>query len=138
MNAALKWKLITGFLLVFIAGALMGGFIGATHPRHFFFGRMHSHGLTERIRERLKYELELTPDQVAKLSPIIDQTADKLESIRIETAKRVRATLEESHRQIAPQLTPEQRLKLEKMEHSHRKRMWHHGFEPPEREAPSP
>ncbi len=138
MSAALKWKLIAGFLLVFLTGGLTGGFIGATHGRHFFFGPPHSHGLPDRMRERLRRELELTPDQVARISPIIDQTSSKLEAIRIETAKRVRATMEESHRQIAPELTPEQRTKLEQIERSHRKRMHHHGFAPPEDGEPPP
>ena len=131
MNTALKWKLIAGFLLVFVAGGLTGGFIGAKHARHLFLGPPHSHGLPDRMRERLQRQLDLTPDQAAKIAPIIDQTSSKLEAIRVETARRVRATLEESHRQIAPELTPEQREKLEKMELSHKKRMHHRGFLPP-------
>jgi gas vesicle protein len=138
VSNALKWKLIAGFLLVFVAGGLTGGFIGAHHARHFFLGPPHSHGLPERMREHLRRQLELTPDQVSKISPIIDQTSSKLEAIRIETAQRVGATLEESHRQIAPQLTPEQREKLEKMEQMHKKRMRHHGFPAPEQGEPPP
>jgi gas vesicle protein len=138
MNAALKWKLIAGFSLVFVAGGLTGGFVGATHARHFFLGPPHSHGLPDRLRERLQRQLELTPDQIGKISPIIDQTASKLESIRFETAQRVRATLEESHRQIAPELTPDQRVKLEEIELSHKKRMLHHGFPLPEQSEPRP
>lgn len=138
MSAALKWKLIAGFLLVFIAGGLTGGFIGAHHARHLFFGPPHFHRLPDRMREHLRRQLDLTPDQVAKLSPIIDQTANKLEVIRIESARRVRATLEESHRQIAPELTPEQREKLEKIERSHKEGMRHHGFIPPEGGEPRP
>ena len=122
MNPVLKWKLIAGFLLVFIAGGLTGGFIGATHARHLFRA-FHSHGLPDRIRDRLERQLDLTPEQSAKITPIIDDTAKKLEEIRTESARRVRATLEESHRQIAPQLTPEQRKKLEEVERKHRKRM---------------
>ena len=132
MNAALKWKLIAGFLLVFVAGGLTGGFIGAKHARHFFLGPPDSHRLPERMREHLRRQLELTPDQLSRISPIIDQASSKLEAIRVESAQRVRATLEESHRQIAPELTPEQRVKLEKIERSHKKRMRHHGFLPPE------
>jgi gas vesicle protein len=132
MSAALKWKLIAGFLLVFVAGGLTGGFVGAKHARHFFLGPPHSHRLPERMREHLQRQLELTPDQAAKISPIIDQAASKLQTIRIETAQRVRATLDESHRQMAPELTPEQREKLKKIERSHKKRQRHRGFPPPE------
>ena len=136
MSEALKWKLIAGFLLVFIAGGVTGGFIGATHARHFFLGSPHSHRLPDRMREHLRRQLDLTPDQMAKISPIVDQTSSKLEAIRVETAKRVRVTLDESHRQIAPELTPEQRTKLEKMERLHKNRMRHRGFAPPEAAEP--
>ena len=138
MSTALKWKLIAGFLLVFVAGGLTGGFIAAKHARHLFLGPPHSHGLPDRMREHLRRQLDLTPDQVAKISPIIDQASSKLETIRIETAQRVRATLEESHRQIAPELTPEQREKLEKMEQMHKKRMRHRGFPAADQGEPPP
>ena len=137
MNSALKWKLIAGFLFVFVAGGLTGGFVVATHARHFFLGPPHSHGLPDRMRERLQRQLGLTPEQIGKISPIIDQTASKLEAIRIETAQRVRATLEESHRQIAPELTPEQRVKPEEIERSHKARMRQHGF-PLSEQGPQP
>ncbi len=131
MSSALKWKLIAGFLFVFAAGGLTGVFVGI-HACHHFLGRPYSHGLPDRMREHLKRELELTPEQLSKISPLIDATSSKLEAIRSETAQRVRETLEESHRQIAPELTPEQREKLKKIELSHRKRMRHRGFLPPE------
>ena len=39
-NGGLKWKLIAGFVLVFIAGAMTGVFCAAFYAHHFF-GEMH-------------------------------------------------------------------------------------------------
>jgi Spy/CpxP family protein refolding chaperone len=124
MNGGLKWKLAVGFLLVFIAGATTGAFFGATHARHVFF-EAHRGILGERMRERLRVELNLTPDQVSKISPIVDKTAAQLEQTRRETGRRVHELFSESHRQIAEFLTPEQRAKLQQMEARHRRFMEH-------------
>jgi len=126
MNTALKWKLIAGFLLVFIAGGVTGAFVAAVTTRHFLFAASHHGMAAERMRARRKTELNLTPEQLAKISPIIDKTAAELEDIRKDTARRVHQTFSEAHQQIAADLTPEQREKLEQMRARHHR--WMHRF----------
>ena len=133
MNRALKWKLIAGFLLVFLAGGMTGAFLGSSHERHFFFKFHHRGDISERMRERLRRELDLTPEQVAKISPIVDRAAAQLQQMRRDTGQRVREILHETHRQIAPTLTDEQRQKLQRMKERHRRRhqhRWSHGLTP--------
>lgn len=125
MNRALQWKLIVGFLLVFIAGATTGGFFGASHARHLFFGPPHQGVIAERMRERLRSQLHLTPEQLANISPIIDKTAAQLEETRHETGRRVRELFTASHQEMAPHLTAEQRTKLQEMEQRHSRWMEH-------------
>lgn len=121
MNEALKWKLITGFVLVFLAGAMTGAFFGAHHLRHsFFFEGSHRGMMSERMRERLRKELNLTPEQVAKITPISDKAAAQLEKIRRETGHRVHDTFVEAHREMSTALTEEQRAKLQRIEMRHR------------------
>jgi Spy/CpxP family protein refolding chaperone len=129
MNQALKWKLAFAFLLVFIAGVTTGCLFGALHlKKRHFIGPPHSGDVAGRMREHFRKALDLTAEQETKITPIIDATSTKLEAIRIETAERVRAVMEESKRELAPQLSPEQQKKLEKLETHHRKIMIHHGF----------
>jgi Spy/CpxP family protein refolding chaperone len=118
MNPALKWKLIVGFVLVFLAGGMTGAFFGASHARHLFFGPP-SKIMSERMRNRLRWQLHLTDEQVAKISPIIDKTAVQLQEIRRSTGLRVHETIAEAHREMAADLTPEQRVKLQEMEARH-------------------
>src|SRR5438132_1590315 len=49
MNSALKWKLIAGFLLVFLAGGATGVFVSAATAHRFLFGP-HRHGYPGRAR----------------------------------------------------------------------------------------
>ena len=129
MNEALKWKLAFAFLLVFIAGVTTGCLFGALHlKKRHIIGPPHSGDVAGKMREHFRKALDLTPEQEAKIMPVIDATSTRLEAIRLETAERVRAVMAESKREIAPQLSPEQQEKLDKLEAHHRKIMIHHGF----------
>ena len=142
MNSSLKGKLALAFLLVFVAGAATGAFLGLHHlTHHIVLGPPHSGDVPGRMREHFRRALGLTAEQENKIAPIIDATSAKLETIRVETAERVRTVMEESKRQVAPLLTPEQQKKLDKLDSEHRKMMYHHGFlpgPPPEDKPPPP
>src|SRR6266849_10420731 len=126
MNSALKWKLIAGCLLVFIAGGATGIFVTMAIGHHFMFGP-HPHGfVAQAMKNRLRWQLRLTDEQMTKISPIIDQTGAKLEEIRGETGRRVRETIAEAHREIAPILTPEQQQRLKQMEERRQRWFQHH------------
>jgi Spy/CpxP family protein refolding chaperone len=139
MNSSLKGKLALAFLLVFVAGAATGAFLGLHHlTHHIILGPPHSGDVPDKMREHFRRALGLTAEQEKKIAPIIDVTSAKLETIRVETAERVRSVMEESKRQVAPLLTPEQQKKLEKLDSEHRKMMLHHGFLPPPKDKPPP
>ena len=138
MNSALKWKLAFALLLVFAAGVTTGALLSTLHVRHHFLGPPHSGEVGDRMREHLRRALDLTPEQAAKIAPIVDATSAKLEAIRIETAQRVRSTMEESERQISPELSPEQQKKLQKLKLEHHRILMHHGFAPPSPDGPPP
>jgi Spy/CpxP family protein refolding chaperone len=132
MNSALKWKLGLASVLIFVAGAMTGAFCGIhLIHRHMMLGPPHSGDVGDRMREHFRRSLGLTAEQEKKISPILDATSAKLESIRVETAERVRTVMEQSKKEVAPLLSPEQQKKLDNLESEHRKMMLHHGFLPP-------
>ena len=139
MNSGLKWKLIAGFLLVFLAGGVTGAFVAAATTRHYFFAARHHEVAVQRMRERLKHELDLTPEQEAKIAPIVDKTVAQLEDIRKETGRRVHETFTEAHQQMAKDLNPEQQAKLEQLRQRHHQMMrrFHHQHDGPQA-SPSP
>jgi Spy/CpxP family protein refolding chaperone len=95
------------------------------YARHLFFGFHDPEQIGAHMKERLRAELNLTPEQVAKISPIIDKTAAQLRDIRRETARRVHETIAKTHQEMAANLTDEQRQKLQQIEERHRR--WRHG-----------
>jgi len=137
MNRALQWKLIAGFLLVFVAGGITGAFVGGFYARYHFFELHHPERIAGRMKERLRTELNLTPEQVAKISPIVDKTTAQLRDIRRDTGRRVHEIIADAHHQMAAELTDEQRQKLTQMEERHRR--WRHSrFHDSSAEEPSP
>lgn len=127
MNGALKWKLVAGFVLVFVAGGIAGAALGGWYARHLFV-EIHRPGTVgDRMKERLRAELSLTPEQVAKVSPIVDKTAAQLKEIRRDTGQRVHEIMTEAHKEIAANLTDEQRQKLQQIEQRHRQGRHHQG-----------
>jgi len=137
MNRALQCKLIAGFLLVFVAGGITGAFVGGSYARYHFFELHHPERVGGRMKERLRAELNLTPEQLVKISPIIDKTTAQLRDIRRDTGRRVHQIIADAHGQMATQLTDEQRQKLKQIEERHR-RWRHHRFDEPSVEPPSP
>ena len=135
MNQALQWKLIAGFLLVFVAGGITGAFVGGAYARHHFFEVHHPERIGARMKERLRTELNLTPEQLAKISPIIDKTTSQLRDIRRDTGRRVHEVIADAHQQMSATLTDEQRQKLQQIENRHR-RWRHHRFHEAPGESP--
>src|SRR6266480_6651792 len=97
MSSALKWKLIAGFVLVFLAGGATGVFVSATTAHHFFGA--HHHGFAaQAMKNRFQRQVKLTDEQLTKISPIIEKTGAQLEQIRGDTGRRVREIIAEAHR----------------------------------------
>lgn len=130
----MKWRVAVGVLVVFVAGVASGTFAGAWQARHAFAGR-HGPRMAERMRERFQQELDLTPEQMRNVAPILDETAQRLQEIRRETGRRVSETVAESHQRLAEHLTPEQQAELSRQleQRHHRFWRWHRKRDRPPR-----
>jgi hypothetical protein len=144
MNQSLKGKLIAGFILVFIAGGMTGAFAAVwVHARHIFVEVHNPSAVATHMKQRLRSDLDLTEDQVAKISPIVEKTATQLEQIRMETGQRVHDVFKDSHREISAFLNEDQKGRLQEMEKRHRRGNHSHGpggphHPPPPDEGPEP
>jgi len=133
MNGGLKGKLIAGFMLVFLAGGMTGAFVASWHAHHFMMGEHDPSVMAARMKDHLKHELDLTPEQVTQISPIVEKMARQLEEVRGETGKRVHDAFDQGHKEMASFLTDQQKQKLAEMQRRHRggPHMFHGGPPPP-------
>ena len=90
-----------------------GGMMG--HGGHGGMG----HGKWGNPLGHLTKELDLTPDQQAKVAPIVDQAKPQIQAIHQEAMQKVRAVMENAGAQIRPLLTPQQQAKFDAVKKAH-------------------
>lgn len=123
MTASLKAKLIAGFILAFLAGGAAGGYFAFQKaPRWRADYGHHPHLLTERLRDRVIGRLDLSPEQRARIEPILGRASKQLQQIRVETGGKVRQVMAETNRALQPELTDAQRARLREIQEAERER----------------
>ena len=105
------------FLTLAVAGLIALGGFAAVQAQ----GR-HGGGGKGRGLEQLTEGLNLTPDQQAKVQPIINQAQPKIAEIRREAMQKMKAVMDSTASQIRPLLTPEQQEKLDDNQNAHQGR----------------
>ena len=73
--------------------------------------------------ERLTEGLNLTPDQQAKVQPIIDQAHPQIVAIHREAMQKMKTVVDNTASQIRPLLTPEQQKTFDENQKSRQGRM---------------
>ena len=105
------------FLMLAVAGLIALGGFAAVQAQ----GR-HGGGGKGRGLEQLTEGLNLTPDQQAKVQPIINQAQPQIAEIRREAMQKMKAVMASTPSQIRPLLTPEQQEKLDDNQNAHQGR----------------
>ena len=108
MNRKLKISLYLA--AIFVAGVFTGIFISIQVARHMMPSR---EKMVDRWCGELESRLNLTPEQTAKIRPIVDRTmTDFIGSL----SREMRSDLSNCYARIALELTPDQKTKLEQMQ----------------------
>jgi len=120
MSSQFKPWLVLG--IIFIVGIVTGSALTIALGSHF----MHPPGeqqMKHHWMMHLTARLNLTPDQQAKIEPILTDATTKLQSVHRDEMGRGAQIFKAAHDQISALLTPEQKVELQKME-SDREKMF--------------
>jgi protein CpxP len=79
-------------------------------------GRWHGHAFG---LEHMTKSLDLTPEQQAKVQPIVDQTRPQIVAIHEDAMQKTKAVMDNAMSQIRPLLTAEQQKKLDAQQKAH-------------------
>ena len=120
MSVGGKWKLGLYVLAIFLAGGGTGALITWETCQGRAVKPLSPAEIGARLRTRFQSRLDLTPEQVNKVNPLIDQAMRQVEVIRMETASHVFANVSNLHEQVLMVLTPEQKAKFEQLERERR------------------
>lgn len=112
MNYLTKSKVIAYLIVIFIAGGATGAVITLKGARERDVEAPSLEKTCNRLQDRLVSKLGLTEDQVAKLQPVFDETAEALRKVHFKALCDTDHILRRAHERIAKELTPEQQAKL--------------------------
>ena len=128
-----KWKTIGYAAAIFVTGGISGGALGVYETKSNLLVPPREQEMAIRIQRRFQSKLGLSPDQVAKINPIIESAVSDIHSIRLEAAQRISKVFDDSYAQVSAILTPEQRIKLDQMQKERREMMhrWQEGHRHP-------
>lgn len=117
------WKLVLLLAGIFLAGGVTGSLLTLHLGRQWLQQRPAPEQWAPVHLQKLSKRLELTPAQVEQLRPIIRRHMEELGRVRSESLGVSRGLMERMQKEIAEQLTPEQRVKFDEYNRQMRERM---------------
>ena len=118
----IRWKLISGLLLVFILGILAGSLTTGFYLKHRIAPFVKNPKARKAfIMKKLAKELQLTSTQKIKIEPIVEQMIEKRREYYLKNRPQIKKIMDQGFDQIEEQLTDNQKEKLEKLRNHFRK-----------------
>jgi hypothetical protein len=119
----IRWKLITGLLLVFVLGILAGSAGTGFYLKHRLAPLIKEPRARKAfIMKRLSKKLNLTADQQIKIEPIVNQMIEKRREYYRKTRPEIKTIMDQGFADIKTQLNEKQRKKLDKLRDNFNKR----------------
>ena len=136
---------------IFIIGAVTGSALTVGLASHFMHapgggGSANGGDMKSHLMTHLTHKLNLTPDQQARIQPIVADAAAKLQALHHDEMRQGSQIFKAADEQISALLTPEQQVEMKKLEDEREKTFpgghkypgggFHHGS--PDDQAPPP
>jgi hypothetical protein len=119
MSLNKPWKVVLVFAGVFLAGVVCGGPLLATIQQYRHDRRP---PFIDRTMARYERELGITPEQKERIWPILTRIQKDWRQLKQENVRNLLGVIDRMYTEIGGELTPEQRIKLEKMRDESRER----------------
>jgi hypothetical protein len=123
MNALTRKSAVIYLVGVFVVGSIAGTAAG------YRLGRRQPmrppptpEKMSSSLCDRFTRDLNLRPDQVEKIKPIIRETTDEIERFRKGSVQQIGDIIRKSHERMAVYLDADQRTRLEEMDREHERR----------------
>jgi hypothetical protein len=119
----IRWKLISGLLLVFVLGILAGSVGTGFYLKHRLAPLIKDPRARKAfIMKKLSKELNLTSDQKSKIEPIVEQMLEKRREYYLKNRPEVKTIFDQGFAQISEELNEDQRQKLDGLREKFRRR----------------
>jgi hypothetical protein len=119
----IRWKLISGLLLVFVLGILAGSLGTEFYLKHRLAPLMKDPRAKKAfIMKKLSKELNLTSDQQSKIEPLVEQMLEKRREYYLKNRPEVKTIFDQGFAQISEELNEDQKKKLDGLREKFRRR----------------
>ena len=123
MNPIARWKIVLSLVAIFLAGSITGALFTISIAKHEVRRQSDPTQWFQLTMNRWKSRLHLTAAQEEKLKPIVEATVNELRDLRGSDLRQVDEILARAQARIDPELTPEQRARLQKMRDARKQRL---------------
>ncbi len=123
MNSIARWKIVVSLVVIFLAGSITGALFTIAIAKHEVRRQSDPTQWFQLTMQRWKTRLRLTPAQEEKLKPIVQETVEELRTLRASDLRQTDKILARARTRIEPELTPEQRVRLQKMQDARKRRL---------------
>ncbi|MCK5657017.1 MAG: hypothetical protein V3W07_11375 [Syntrophobacteria bacterium] len=112
----IRWKLISGLLLVFVLGVLVGSVGTGFYLKHRLAPIIKEPRAKKAfIMKRLSKKLNLTPNQKTKIEPIVEQMIEKRREYYRKIRPEIKRIMDQGFTQIKEELNEDQKKKLDEL-----------------------
>jgi len=119
----MRWKLISGLLLVFILGILVGSVTTGFYVKHRLDPFVKEPKARKSfIMRKLAKELHLSSTQKTKIEPIIEQMIEKRREYYLKSRPQIKKMMDQGFAKIKEELNDNQRKKLDELRENFKKR----------------
>ncbi len=122
MNRISPRQLVAYLIAIFVFGAAAGAIGGYSWGKRSVARWPDRSKMREKIQAKITADLGLSPEQVAKVSPLIDRHMEELDSLNQEHHRQIGASMSRQRDRIAEILTVEQRAVFEAKEREREQR----------------
>ena len=123
MNSIARWKIVVSLAVIFLAGSITGALFTVAIAKHEVRRQSDPTQWFQLTMQRWKTQLRLTSAQEEKLKPIVQETVEELRTLRASDLRQTDEILARARTRIEPELTPEQRVRLQKMQEARKRRL---------------
>lgn len=118
MTQWIRWQYLRAIgvlLIVFILGAVFGGLATGLFVKRMMHTFSNPPAMSQLIFNRLNSSLALKPEQKERIRPLCEKLAQDIAQKMTQASEERKNFILQAEAEIAPELSPEQRVKLHKM-----------------------
>ena len=119
MNKLSRLQVTFYMAAIFLAGGVSGGAISSRFGHRTYSGPPS----TRHLQARLEHHLNLTPEQVQQIQPILKRMVQDYKSVQVAGYHQMSEILSRHYEEISKFLTPAQQEKLKRIEYEGKERL---------------